>query len=318
MAVSPPPTGRSETRQRRINSDSPRRASASAVAGRADAWGATCPEPGRSIRNRQSLSLKPSVIGRAAVKMQRWYDGSSRHGLVRTRLNSYVIAESSMIIFRSSHRVLFRYDSPNTASAILGGNIRVTTLDACRNAENASARDAGEGTKTTTSLPGTTSLNARDFARMLGVDPRGIEIRGRNAVVTHGTNAVHRTERLENAFVFCTSALENDLSMKGRFGDGCLRITNAVAFFELIDEALRRKVAPNELAQCVVDDVVYAPRTNNYRDHTNKHCAFIKPYGEQSSFEKESEVRSVWIPQGFNVVPVFLDIPEIHELLELL
>jgi hypothetical protein len=214
--------------------------------------------------------------------------------------------------------VLFRYDPPEISSLILGGSVRVTTLEACRSAENRWARDPGEGTKTTTSLPGSNSLNAYDLARLLGVDPGGIEVRGRNAVVTRGTNAVHRTERIENAFLLCASALEDDLSMKRRFGGGRLRIRNPVAFFELIDERLRRAVAPQKLGQCVVDDVDYTPRINSYRDHTAKHCAFIKPCGGQSSFEKESEVRAVWLPQGFVVEPLFLTIPEVKGLLELL
>lgn len=221
-----------------------------------------------------------------------------------------------MVIFRSPHNVLFRYDSSSISSVILEGYIRVTTLEACRNAENEFARDPGEGTKTTTSLPGMNSLNSYDFAKLLGVDPSGIEVRGRNAVVTQGINAVHRTERIDNAFVFCTSAIGNDPSMKRRFGGGCLMIKNAIEFFELIDVELRRAVAPKKLSQCVVDDVEYAPRENNYRDHTSKHCSFIKPCGGKSSFESESEVRAIWIPQGFNVEPVLLNIPEIKTLLK--
>jgi hypothetical protein len=223
-----------------------------------------------------------------------------------------------MVIFRSSHRVLFRYDASSISLLILGGSVRVSTLGACRNAENEAARDAGEGTKTTTSLPGTNSLNSLDLARLLGVDPAGIEVRGKNAAVTVGENAVHRRETIENAFVFCTSAIENDVSMKTRFGGGCLKIKDAPAFFELIDEYLRRRVAPRKLGECVVDDVEYAPRTNTYRDHTSKHCAFLKPHGGRSSFEKESEVRALWIPEGFKAEPMFLNIPELSTLLELL
>ena len=223
-----------------------------------------------------------------------------------------------MIIVRSSQRVLFRYDRPNVSSSILGGSIRVTTLMACRNAENQWARDAGEATKTITSLPGRNSLNALDLAKLLGVDPRGIEVSGQNAVVTDGSNAVHRTERIEDAFLFCTSALENDSFMKRRFGDGCVKIKDPVAFFDLIDQELRRALAPRALGQCVVDDVEYTVRTNNYRDHTSKHCAFIKPRGGESNFERELEVRAVWVPQGFTVVPMPLRIPDVKEMLELL
>jgi hypothetical protein len=148
-----------------------------------------------------------------------------------------------MVIFRSPYRVLFRYDAPDISRLILGGSIRVTTLEACRNAENEAARDPGEGTKTTTSLPGTNSLNSLDLAKLLGVDPAGVEVVGKNSAVTHAENAVHRTETTENAFVFCTSTINNDL-MRSNFGGGCLKIRDALAFFELVDKHLLDKQPP--------------------------------------------------------------------------
>lgn len=177
-------------------------------------------------------------------------------------------------------------------------------------------RDEEEGTRTTTSLPGRNSLDALGLAKLLGVDPAGIRVSGKDAFVTEGENAVHRRERLPNAFIFCASALENDPSMKARFGAGCVKITDPIAFFELVDEHLRRAVAPNELQMCVVDDVEYAPRTNNYHDHKDKHVAFLKPEGGQKTFEMECEVRAVWIPRDFNIEPVFLSIPAAAVLLE--
>jgi hypothetical protein len=215
-----------------------------------------------------------------------------------------------------SHIAVFRYDPPPIASLILAGSVRVSTLEACRNAENDAARDVGEGTKITTSMPGRNSLSGNDLAALLGVDPRGIEVRGKDAVVTCGENAVHRQETLENAFVFCTSAIENDDFMRARFGDGCLKIMNAVAFFELVDAHLRRALAPKTLGECVVDVVEYGPRQNNYQDHTTKHCAFLKPSGGATCFEKESEVRAIWIPKGFKAEPTVLSIPEVSRLLE--
>jgi hypothetical protein len=168
-----------------------------------------------------------------------------------------------MVIFRSSHRVLFRYDVSSISLLILGGSIRVSTLEYCRNAENEAAKDIEEGMKTITSLPGTNSLNSLDLARLLGVDPRGIQVSGPNAVVTVGEDVVHQTETIENAVVLCTSAIENDKSLKIRFGGSCLKIKDAVAFFESVDEQLRRSVAPRKLGEYIVDDVEYASRTNN-------------------------------------------------------
>jgi hypothetical protein len=249
---------------------------------------------------------------------QVWRDNGSRLARPprRLRLPFGGKEEYSMVIFRSSHRILFRYDVSSISLLILGGSIRVSTLEYCRNAENESARDVGEGMKTITSLPGTNSLNSLDLARLLGVDPRGIQVSGPNAVVTGGENAVHRTEAIENAFVLCTSAIENDKSLKTRFGGSCLKIKDAVAFFESVDEQLRRAVAPRKLGECIVDDVEYASRTNNYRNHTTKHGAFIKPYGGKSSFEIEAEVRGLWIPQDFKSEPMILDIPNVSKLLE--
>jgi hypothetical protein len=221
-----------------------------------------------------------------------------------------------LVIFRSAHQILFRYDPSNTSHLILAGSIRVSTLDACRNAENVAARDLEEGTKITTSLPGTNYPNSRDLEQLFGVSPGGIEVIGQKAVMIEGENAVHREEKLENAFVFCTSTVENANSMKKRFGNGCLKIKDAVAFFNLVDRYLRQKVAPSKLSECVVDDVQYVFRKNNYRDHTEKPCGFIKPPGGDKTFEIEKEVRAIWIPQDFEIEPVVLRIPEIPLLLE--
>jgi hypothetical protein len=86
-------------------------------------------------------------------------------------------------------------------------------------------------------------------------------------------------------------------------------------FFEVLDAALRAAV-PGTLGVCVVDDVEYAPRVNNYRDHTAKHCAFLKPDGPPRYFERESEVRAVWIPKGFMPEPLILEIGSVRALLE--
>jgi hypothetical protein len=221
-----------------------------------------------------------------------------------------------MINYRSDRGHLFRYDVPNVSSRILQGSIKVTTLEACRNAEKDYFRDEEEGTRTTTSLSGRDSLDAFGLAKLLGVDPGAIRVSGKDAVVTVSENAVHRRERLPNAFIFCASALVNDPSMKARFGAGCVKITAPIAFFELVDKHLRRAVAPNKLQMCVVDDVEYAPRTNNYRDHKDKHVAFLKPDGGQKTFEIECEVRAVWIPRDFDIKPVFLGIPAAAAFLE--
>lgn len=230
--------------------------------------------------------------------------------------NNGITSPVSMVDYRSDCRHLFRYDMPRTSSLILQGRIKVTTLEACRNAEKDYVRDEEEGTRTTTSLPGTDFPDAFGFAKLLGVDPADICVSEKGGVVTDGENAVQRRERLPNAFIFCASALENDPSMKAKFGAGCVKITDPIAFFELVDKHLRRAVAPNKLEMCVVDDVEYAPRTNNYRDHKDKHVAFLKPDDGQKTFEMECEVRAVWTPRDFNIEPVFLSIPAAAVLLE--
>jgi hypothetical protein len=213
-----------------------------------------------------------------------------------------------MVNYRSVRRHLFRYDAPEISSLVLHGSIKVTTLEACRNAEKDYFRDEEEGTRITTSLPERDSLDASGLARLLGVDPAGICVRGKDAVVTVGEHAVHRHEKVPNAFIFCASALENDAHMMASFGSGCVRISDPLAFFQVVDEHLRRSVAPNDLQACVVDDVLYAPRSNNYRDHADKHVAFLKPRGGHKAFEREYEVRAVWIPRDFAIEPVFLSI----------
>ena len=218
-----------------------------------------------------------------------------------------------MIDYHARATSLYRYDLPEISTRVLGGSIRVSTLQACRVAENPNAADSGEGHKTVTSLPGVDHPEAASFARLLGVDPSSVSISG-NGVVLVGTGAVHRTEVVE-AYVFCTSAL-NAPFLRARFGGGCVRIIEPSTFFAAVDLALRA-AAPGPLGPCLVDDVEYGPRENNYRDHTDRHPAFLKPSGPPRHFESEAEVRAIWQPQGFTPEPLCLQVPSLIPLLEL-
>ncbi len=212
-------------------------------------------------------------------------------------------------------RALYRYDHPEISDWILKGSIRVSTLEACRKAENLAARDVGEGTKTTTSLPGTNYPSVQDFAKLLGVNPASIPMT-ENAVKLLSENAIHRTETVRDAFVLCLSALENDATMKTKFGKGCIKIHDAESFFRLVDQHLRAKFRPGALSACVVDAVEYSPRKNNYLDHTDKHPAFLKPAGAPGYFDSEYEVRAIWISKGIVPAPVTMTIPDVVPLLE--
>jgi len=199
----------------------------------------------------------------------------------------------SMVTHRSVHHQLFRYDKPDISAVILGGSIRVTTLEACRTAENDAARDAGEGQDH--NLSARISLPRRAaVASCLGFPSRTEILLG--MFLDPGDRGGARRaadEKLVNAFVFCSSTIENDAWMKSRFGDCCLRIKDPREFFALVDAALRQVMGSRRLSECVVDRVEYGPRTNNYRDHTTKHPGFLKPKGAPMGFEKESEVRAL-------------------------
>lgn len=217
-----------------------------------------------------------------------------------------------MVNFIPQNTCLYRYDAPEISKKIFEqGSIKITTLDFCRKCE-----DAGEGTKVTTSIPGTNSLNENDVVRLLGINANSIRIKGNNAFVTIGENAIRRTERLSNAFVFCTSTLENSEFLKGRYGEGCLRIINPLKFFELIDRKFRNQYKKYKLSKCVVDHVEYTHRTANYKNHTNKNVAFIKPAGTSKHYESEKEVRALWIPAQFDIEPFFLNVRMINNFLE--
>lgn len=226
-----------------------------------------------------------------------------------------VVQSAGSILYRSSHSHLFRYDKPQFLAMFRGGSVRVTTLNACRNAEGQYFGDAGEGTKVTTSLPGGTYLDSTAAAKLLGIDPQSIKVVG-NGFFTGGSDAVVRPETMPDAFIFCTSALEEDDYMKSTFGE-CSKITDPVSFFGLVDRKLREAIPHIPLGPCVVADVEYAPRTNNYRDHTEQHIAFIKPSDSVRPFQRESEVRALWIPErNVEIQPVILTIPEVGLLLE--
>jgi hypothetical protein len=210
---------------------------------------------------------------------------------------------------------LYRYDRPEISDRILKGSIRVSTLEACRKAENPAARDVDEGTKTITSLAGTNYPSVQDFAKMLGVNPASIAMTP-NAVKLVSENAIHRTEMLKDAFLLCLSTLENDPMMMTKFGKGCIKIRDAEEFCRLLDQHLRAKFPAGALSGCIVDAVEYSPRTNNYLDHTDKHPAFLKPAGAPGFFDSECEVRAIWIPRGIAPAPVTMTIPEVVPLLE--
>jgi len=217
-----------------------------------------------------------------------------------------------MVNFIPQNTCLYRYDPPEISKKIFEqGSIRITTLNFCRKCE-----DAGEGTKVTTSIPGTNSLNKNHVARLLGMNANSIRIEGSNAFVTKGENAVRREESLPNAFVYCTSTLENNKFLKGKYGKGCLKITNPLKFFELVDNELRNQYKKFKPSKCVVDHVEYTHRIANYKNHTNKHVAFIKPPGTSKNYESEREVRALWIPEQFDIEPFVLNVSMINNFLE--
>jgi hypothetical protein len=221
-----------------------------------------------------------------------------------------------MVSFKSSHSIVYRYDRPEISDLILGGSIRVSTLAACRKAENPLARDAGEGTRTTTSEPGRHSLNEDDVTKLFGTPAGAISIRGPNAFVAVGENAVRLTSKISDAFVLCHSQRGNDPHMLERFGNGCVTISDLQAFILLVDHALRERIPTVALADCVVDDVEYSSRTTTYRAPSLKPSYFVKPAGGEAAFEIENEVRAVWtLLEPGTIDPVQLSIPEIAPLL---
>jgi hypothetical protein len=185
-----------------------------------------------------------------------------------------------------------------------------------RQTENLAARDEGEGSLTTTSEPGRRSLDAASAAQLLGVPEGSISISGPNAFITEGEGAVHRTDTVADAFVICLSELGNDPLLLSRFGGACVRISNPAAFVSLVDQALRRHVAPLVLNDCEVDTVEYRSRTSTFRDAPTKAGYFVKPIGGRTSFELEREVRIVWPLAGAQrIEPIVLHLPSVISLL---
>lgn len=210
---------------------------------------------------------------------------------------------------------LYRYDTPENSEKIMSGSLRITTLDACRKAELHYFGDEGEGTKTTTSVPGVNYPDNVGLAKMLGCDPAGISISG-NAVCMKGENAVVRKEKLPDAYVFCTSYLENNKHMLNTFGSGQIKISNLQIFFRIVDAELRKSVS-TRLGNMLLGVVEYAPRINNYRDHTQKHIGFIKPANSSKQFDKEAEVRALWIPENPDIRPLNISNCELKAFVEL-
>jgi hypothetical protein len=153
---------------------------------------------------------------------------------------------------------------------------------------------------------------------LLGVPVGSIAVTGPNAFVTVGDAAVVRIETVSDAFVLCLSTRGNDSDLKARFGHGCVRINDPQSFIELVDRALRERVAPLALNDCHVADVNYRPRTTTFREIPDKPSYFIKPAGGAARFEIEQEVRAVWtLTRTAAIEPIQLQIPEVATFLAL-
>jgi len=132
-------------------------------------------------------------------------------------------------------RPLFRYfDNPAYADALARGEVWITTLEACRNTENAARGDAGEATITYNT--GTISGSTEDPDMRLALARMGVVYDGTPG---HGTSINNQMKtKVVDAYVLCTTERgpTDPLAKMGRY---CVRISNAQEFFERTTVAMQ-------------------------------------------------------------------------------
>ncbi|MDQ2734816.1 MAG: hypothetical protein M3Y55_07470 [Pseudomonadota bacterium] len=183
---------------------------------------------------------------------------------------------------------LYRFfDRSEYADEFCKGNVRISTLAACRATDDPVRRDQGEGSVT----------YKGGFSQGDGDDPAFVEIARRQGVSlpreSTGTmlfaNIHQRT--LVEAYVLCMT-VRNDESAMSSFGSSCVEIFSPLAAFRRLTRVLHEVVA---VRQSVIGLIRYRARSYTGLDPQPGPLGFVKPPDE---YEREQEVRFLWTLHG--------------------
>lgn len=204
-----------------------------------------------------------------------------------------------------SGTALYRYfDERIYAEAFLRGEIWISTLGSCRKAESEERRDVGEGTmeyRSGTIAGNGDSPDIRLISQRLGFD-LGSDF---NNISFSG---ITRRDTLQDAYILCLTEGANRESMAG-IGDFAVKIDHPQYFFRRLTKSMEKVVLVKEWG---AGKVTYKKREYEGTEDAPAHIAFLKP---PDIYEKQREVRCVWLPGGSTPIEPFLvGCPEIRSL----
>lgn len=190
------------------------------------------------------------------------------------------------------------------ANALARGDVYLSTLESCRNYEDAEQGDAEEAHETYLSgyLRGdSTDLQFVEQARRSGI----IVVDSINTTIVDGSN----TTWLSNAYVLCTTTEFLPENLNEKFGKYCVEIKDPRKFFVAVSEKLN---SISTIREAATRKIIYADRKYTGLDQPPGPIGFVKP---SYPYEKQKEFRFLWIMENMGELnPPLLKCPEISSL----
>lgn len=208
------------------------------------------------------------------------------------------------IIFLDNHeeKVYRFFSEAQYADAFACGDIFLSTLQKCRNYENAEQGDTKEGHEEyyiDHMVGGSHDPQFVEQARRVGFHDRG-----GNSNITF-SNVVRKT-RITDAYVLCTTTNFSPEKLNDTFGAFCVEITNPRDFFLLLSEKIK---AISNIRCAAAGKVIYADNRYTGMNSPNGRIGFVKavvPYADQKEF------RFLWhMEQQGELDPFVLKCPEV-------
>jgi len=181
------------------------------------------------------------------------------------------------------------------------GQVRVSTLEHCRNLENKHARDTNEGI----AVVGVQGEEPKDKEDMLPLNTSNTPLSQLEVPLVHLGN---NTLKLENAYVLCLSTKYNKY-MEQVYGKYCIKLKSPAAFFYVLNAVMRNLelVADIQPGPIIYDNSVFL---NLNIMSTLIGLGFYK----EEKFAKENEYRVRLLPILPDIEPVLIEIANMPNL----
>jgi hypothetical protein len=199
---------------------------------------------------------------------------------------------------------VYRFFSEKTyAEAFCQGQIRLSTLEACRGYENARQGDKDEGIQT--HMVSVNGFPNEERVR-LGVRVAGLQMEEK--IHYDLSNVVSRHQI--DSYVLCTTETYEPDKMSHDFGKYCVKIEIPQFFFNLVTMRLEMQKGAMAARLALVE---YKVDFNSWSD---KDLGFTKA---PDQYAEQKEVRMLWVPiMPQKIEPFILVCPEIEQLCELI